>query len=237
MKIKHSISILALLVFSFSTYAQSVDEIIQKHIEARGGLDNIRKMQTSYSEGNIDAGGFKIPVKMWQKHNKAMKLEIEFQGMKGFQCMTDTGGWNFMPFGGQTKPEPSTKEDVKQAKSSLDIQGQLVDYKEKGNKVEFIGKDDFEGTEVYKLQIIDKEGNITTDYIDVNSYLTIKTDSKRKIEDKEIVNTTTYSNYQKVNGVMLPFSMESAGMGGGLKIEKIELNNPIDDKLFSMPEK
>ena len=217
--------------------AQTVDELVAKHTEAMGGKANLDKLKTLYLECEIDFGGMKIPIKMWRVDKKAMKLTIEVQGMSGNQVITDKDGWAFMPFQGQTKPEPSTAEDVKSAKSSLDISGDLVDYAAKGNAVTFLGKDEFEGTDVYKLQVVDKEGNITTEYLDATSYLLIKTESKRKIQDKEIDSKTIYGDFKKLDcGVTMPHSID-AGMGGALIVKKYEVNPVIDPKIFEMPAK
>ena len=56
---------------------------------------------------------------------------------------------------GQTKPEPTNEEALKSARSQLDIRGQLLDYKIKGSTVEYLGEDEDEGVEVYKIRLTD----------------------------------------------------------------------------------
>jgi hypothetical protein len=48
-----------------------------------------------------------------------------------------------------------------------DFDGPLVNYKEKGNKVEFIGMDEVEGTDTYKLVTMANggSGTLDTDYL------------------------------------------------------------------------
>ena len=236
MKIKTSIfAFFALFLLNSSSNAQTIDEIVAKHTEAMGGKDNLEKLKTVYLESEIDFGGMKIPVKMWRIDKKAMKVEFEVQGMKGTSVIMDTSGWVFMPFQGQTKPEPMTKEDVKMAKSELDLSGELVEYAAKGNKLELIGKDEYEGSEVYKIQVVDKEGNISTDFVDANSYYIIKKESKRKVQDKEITNTSVMGDFKKLeNGLVMPHSID-AGMGGSLIVKKYEINPKIDTSIFEMP--
>lgn len=236
MKIKTSLfAFLAIFLISNSSNAQTIDEIVAKHTEAMGGKENLDKLKSVYLESEINFGGMMIPVKMWRVDKKAMKVEFELQGMKGQNVVTDTSGWVFMPFQGQTKPEPMAKEDVKMSKSSLDLTGELVDYAAKGNKLEFLGKDEFEGTDVFKIQVVDKDGNISTDYVDVNTYYIIKTTSKRKIEDKEIESATIMSDFKKLdNGVVMPHSIDT-GMGGALIVKKYEINPKIDFSIFEMP--
>jgi hypothetical protein len=217
---------------AFSTLnAKTADEIINKHIEAIGGADAWRKVNSIRMEGNMKVQGADVNVVRTVLHQKGMRVDISFGGMNGYNIMTNTAGWNFMPFQGQTQPEPSTEEDIKEGQSDLDAQDELVDYKEKGTSVELAGKDDVEGTECFKLLVTFKSGKTETLFIDPKSYYTIRQVAKQKANGQEMEITTDFSNYQKLpEGIMVSMSMTQPF--GELNVTKVEVNIPVDETTF-----
>ena len=141
------------LLTTMAIFAQNVDEIVTKHIEALGGADKLRKINTSIMEGTMNVMGNDVSLKISQINNKGNRTDISVAGMDNYVIITPTGGYTFMPVQGMQTPEPMTAEDVKEAVDDLDIQGNLLDYKTKGHTVELLGTEDLEGTECYKLKI------------------------------------------------------------------------------------
>ena len=141
-----------------------------------------------------------------------------------------------MPFQGQTQAEPMTEEMVKKGADQYDAQGALVDYKEKGHNVEYLGKEDVDGTECHKLKINHKSGKEETFYLDPASYYVIKAVSKTNINGQEVEMTTAFSNYKKLpEGIVIPMSINmpmGPGMSADLTITKIEINKPVDEAKF-----
>jgi hypothetical protein len=229
---KQIFTILLLTFVSIAGYSQSADEIINNHIKAIGG-DKWNSLNTMYSEMSSDMGGMKIPIKIWQQHMKGMRVEFEVQGMTGIQVVTDKSGWSLMPFQGQTKPEPTNEEQLKSAKSQLDIRGQFVDYKSKGSFVEYLGEDEEDGVEVYKVKLTDKEKTETTYFIDKATYFIIKSITKANFQGKDIEMATKFSNYKEVNGLTIPHSVD--GQMGKMDFVKIDINPTIESIKFDMP--
>lgn len=223
---------LALVVAAFVTAtAQSADEIIQKHITAIGGADNWKKIQTLKLTCSVNANGTEIPVIKTNSQMKGMRIEFTVSGMTGYTIITDKAGWNYSPFGGQTKPEAIPEDMVKKSQSQLDIQGGLIDYKAKGNKVTYLGKDDVEGTDCYKLKIVYPSGIEETSYIDASNYYHIKSVTKVNVDGKEVEQSSNFSNYQKLpEGIFFPMSVDM-GMGN-MTVKSVEINKPVSDDLF-----
>ncbi len=192
---KHS-AILLLLFVSFGIFSQSLDEIVKKHIEAIGGKENWAKVKSLKMECSMKANGADVNIVIQQIDKKAMRQDISLMGMSGYNIITTTEGWNFMPFQGQTKVEPMTADDVKNSQEGLNLQDEFITYKDLGKKLEYIGKDDVDGTECFKLKMTDKAGQETTYYIDPSNYYTIKQNIKMKANGKEIDAATTYGNYK-----------------------------------------
>jgi len=148
---------------TFAAQAQNVDEIIQKHVTAIGGADNWKKINSMKTTAAINAGGMEIPVTIFSVNGKAERVDFTVNGITGYVILTTNAGWSYSPLQGQTKPEPMTAEEVKESQDQLDLAHELVDYKAKGNTVTYIGKDDVEGTECYKLKVVCKSGKEKND--------------------------------------------------------------------------
>jgi len=224
------LSILAVATFGF-TYAQTADEIVAKHVAAIGGADAWRKVNSMVTTGSIKINGADIGVVATVLNGKGSRQDLAVMGMNGYQIVTPTAGWNFMPFQGQKAPEPVTADDLKEAQDDLDAQGSLVDYKIKGHTIEYLGTDDVDGVDALKLKETLKSGKVVTIFMDPKTYYIIRTIAKQKANGKENDVTTNLSNYQKLpEGIMVPWSI---GLPfGELVISKVEINKPVDENIF-----
>jgi len=223
---------IALLVSASIVHAQTADEIITKHLAAIGGADNWKKVNSVKIEGVVKIqGGAEATVSQTILNGKGTRQDISFMGMNGYQFSTPTSGWSFMPFQGQAAPEAMTAEAVAEAASELDAQGSLVDYASKGHTVEYLGKDDVEGTECYKIKVNLKSGKPETHYIDTKSYLIIRTATTQKANGQEMEVVTNFSNYEKLpEGIVIP---KSLGLPfGEMNITKVTINGPVDESIF-----
>ncbi len=220
--------------------AQTADEIINKHLEARGGKDKIKAVQAERMTGKMVMGqGMEAPVTMEMARPNKMRIEFTIQGMTGIQAYDGASGWSVMPFMGKTDPEAMSSEEVKQAEDQADIDGPLVDYKEKGHQVEYVGKEDVEGTPAYKLKVTKKNGDVVNVYIDADSYMDIRETGKIKARGQEIESQTTYGDFKKVDGLVFPFSIEQKPQGAPagmvITISKVEVNPTVESSRFAMP--
>jgi hypothetical protein len=232
------ITLLFFLATGFAS-AQTVDEVITKHIAAMGGKEKLAALQTVKYTSSLDMQGMKIPIVLTIVNNKALRSDVTFQGMTQVSVMKDGAGWYISPFQGKTEPEKMNEEMLKQSQEQTDIAGPLFNYKEKGNTVELVGKEEMEGTEVFKIKIILKNGNTAYQFIDATSYLLLKEVRKQKLQDKEVESETLYSNYKMVEGVNFPFSIEIRNVGESagqvMTVESVEVNLKVDDSIFAMP--
>jgi outer membrane lipoprotein-sorting protein len=226
-----------------AVWAQTADEIIAKNLEAKGGLDKLKAVKTMRITGKMMVGpGMEAPVVIEMARPHKVRMEFVVQGMTGIQAFDGTAGWMVMPFMGKKDPEPMSADDLKQAEDQADMDGPLVDYKEKGNQVEYLGKGEIEGTPVHKLKVTKKNGDISTLYLDADSYLEIKAEGKTKVRGQEIEGETTFGDYKEVGGLVIAHSIQSkmkGGQGPGQTItfEKIEINPEVSASRFEMPAK
>lgn len=227
-------------LLSASAWAQTADEIIEKNIEAKGGREKIKAMNTVRMSGKMVMGqGMEAPFILEMSRPNKMRMEFTLQGMTGVQAYDGTTGWMVMPFMGKKDPEEMPADQVKGMADQADFDGVLMDYKDKGHQVEYAGKEDLEGTPVHKLKVTKKNGDVNTIYIDAETFLDLKVTGKTKVQGQEIEAETVLGDYKEVGGVIFPHSMEqkAAGMPGGMvmTIEKIEVNPEIAADRFMMP--
>lgn len=220
--------------------AQTLDEIIAKHNEALGGLAKIKAVQSIRTTGKmVLPQGIELPLVMYQKRPKAFRMEFSMQGMTGTQAYDGKNAWMVMPMMGKKDPEPMGADETDQMDEQAEFDGPLVDYKEKGHKVELVGKEQVEGADAHKLKVTLKSGNVRNIYLDAETYLQIKAESKRTVRGTEVESESYMSDYKEVDGMMMPFAIE-AGVKGNpqrqkIVIEKVEFNPVLSDTLFTMP--
>jgi outer membrane lipoprotein-sorting protein len=240
---KIALSLAALAMVAAPTMAQTVDEIVAKHIKALGGAEKLKSIQSKKFSGKFSGGGGpEIPFTVEQKRPDKVRLEFTFQGLKGVQAYDGKTGWSINEFGGKKDAELMGEEGMKAIQEQSDFDNDfLVDYAAKGHKVTLAGKEPIEGTDAYKLVINLKNGTTQTVYLDADEYLEIKSETKRVVRGTESEQETVSGDYKDVEGVMVPFSSEGGPKGSPssakqkVTVEKVEFNVPIDDSRFTMP--
>ena len=240
-KIKFGILVLAMIAGAVQVKAQAnadktrtstltADDIINRYIKAIGGKENLEKIRNIVMEGSLTVNGAEITVTVTQVKDKLMRQDISAMGMNGYDLLTDKEGWTFMPFQGMQKPEPKTADEVKESQSDLDITGALYDYAAKGNKVEYLGQEDVEGTSCNKIKVTLATGREQTFLLDSKSDLIVRLVDKRKVNGKEMELKSDFSDYKEVEGVKMPFSISQ--VFGTILFSSIKVNQTIDDKLY-----
>ena len=227
------------LLSSLAIQAQGVDDIIAKHIEAIGGKDKVSGLRSIYKEEAVSVMGNEAPSTTYIVDGKGFKSEVEFGGQKIIQCFTDNGAWGLNPMAGQSSPEAYPADVAKMSKGQFDLSGALYNYAAKGNKVELLGNEDVNGTSCYKIKVVSPENVETTYFIDSKTYYGVKRIAKINMQGQEAEAGITFSDFRKTDyGYVLPFAMEMTlpqGFNLTTVTKKVEINKPIDPKIFEMP--
>jgi hypothetical protein len=230
MKLPKAILTLFILLLFSKAYTQTADEIVDNYIKAIGGKDAWKKINTVKQDAILDVNGTEINMQFITDHEKGSKQTIFFSGMSGYTIYTPSAGYKFYPWQGHVKPEAITPEALKENEDNFDAQGPLIDYKEKGHTVEYVGMDDFEGTDCYKIKLTEKSGKIITYYIDPSNYFVIHSVTITKANGQENESKADFSNYQKLpEGIWIPMNISQ---GNTVKIKKTEINVPVDESVF-----
>ncbi len=119
---------------------ETVDEIIAKNIEARGGRAALDAAEAFRMTGKMTMGpDMEAPLTVEKKRPMKMRFEFQLQEMTGIQAYDGARGWTVMPFIGKPDPELMTGADLEGAAETADFDGPLIDYAKKGHTVELMG--------------------------------------------------------------------------------------------------
>lgn len=222
---------LPIVLLSLNIQAQTADEIIEKYINAIGGKEKWKQVKSMKVNGFIEVQGIKINFTQQAIHNVGVRVDAEFQGQKIIDITTPTKGWSQNPFGGRSSLQPISEEELKQKLDELDIQDEFIDYAAKGSAVDFLGKDEEDGNEFYKVKMITKNNNESVYFFDVNTSLIYKEEKTVKQQGQEMKMVTKVFDYKTIPfGIKIPHKSEQ--MGQILVTDKIEVNTTIDENIF-----
>lgn len=234
------LGIVALALFAMPVSAQTAEEIIAKYVKTIGGAERLEAIKTLRRTGKFTGGGgFEAVLIQEKKRPQMAREEFSIQGMTGVTAYDGTTGWKIEPWQGKKDAEPLGEEELKQIQESADFDGPLVNYQQKGNKVEFVGAEPVEGTDAFKLKVTLKNGDLRYYFMDTDYYVPIKIEYKMIVRGAEREFETSLGDYKEVAGVYMPHSVESGAKGSPNKsqvtFEKIEANVALDDSRFKRP--
>ena len=229
------------LLLALPAAAQSVDDILAQYLVARGGLDKIKAIQSERVTGTISFGpGAEGPFTVERARPLKMHMEFNLNGQVVIRVYDGKStGWTYNPFVPNAAVQPMAEADLRNIFEEADFDGPFVDYKSKGNQIEFAGKEDVEEKPAYKLKLTNRNGDVSYFFFDASTHLVLKWQGNRKLGDKDVPWVSFFRDFREVNGLKYPFLIESAEVGGEdiqrITAERIEVNVPIDEVRFGKP--
>src|SRR5215510_11349606 len=140
---KVMLAITLLLLSAIGAMSQTADEIVAKYIKTVGGMEKIEAVKSIRRSGKVIAGGgFEIPLVEENKRPNLVRQDITIQGLVGTSAYDGKTGWKIQPWQGKKDAETMGEGELKGIIDDSDFDGPLVNYKAKGNKVEFVGMDE-----------------------------------------------------------------------------------------------
>ena len=236
-----SAALIAPEVFAQDKSQPTVDELVAKNIEAKGGAAALRDLQTLRLTGKLLVQGGQIQYAYLQikKRPEDVRTEASLQGMTQIEAYDGKEGWRVSPFFGRKDPERISADDVKPLMEEAEIDGPLVDWKAKGSTIQYLGTEDVDGTPAHKLKVVRKNGDVSFVYLDPDHFLEIRILTERTRHGAQEEEETDLGDYEKAGGVFVPTSIEFGRKGAPDKqkivIDKVEANAPVDDTIFQSP--
>lgn len=231
-----------LLLAATQAFAYTADELAAKNVAAKGGADKLDAIHSLKLTGKLLVNGdtLQLGYATMVARPASIRFEGTLQGLTLVQAYDGTQGWKINPFQGRKDPEKMSADDAKElAENAADFAGALVDYKAKGYKLDYLGTEDVDGTDAYKLRVTRPNGDISYVYLDPDYFLEIRTVDRRIQHGVPKETVTDYGDYEKVDGVYFAFSQVSGEKGSSdrqkVQVEKAEANTLSDDNLFRFP--
>ncbi|MGA8152020.1 MAG: hypothetical protein WB952_13795 [Terriglobales bacterium] len=230
-----------LCCFSLVASSQTADELINKNIQAKGGMDKIKAIKTVRMTGKtVFPGGFVAVSTQENARPDQVRETITLQGMTGVQAYDGSTGWQIQPFGGKKDPQLLGEDDLRDLLIDSDFDGSLVNYQAKGNTVEYLGHDIVDGDDALRLKVTLKNGDIIYYYLDPDTYLEIRKETQEFIRGSVRENASEMGSYKSVDGVMFPFSISVGPKNDptswqATTFDKIEANIPLENSEFAVP--
>ena len=219
----------------------TVDALVTKNIEAKGGATALAAMKSVRVTGKllVNEGKIQLTYLQTRKRPGEVRTESTLQGMTLIQAYDGKEGWKVSPFQGRKDPEKMTSDDCKSLIEDAEIGGPLVDWREQGSTVTYLGTEDVDGTLAHKLKVVRKNGDVNFVFLDPDYFLEIRILSQRVEQGAQIEVETDLGDYEKIGGVFIPFSIESGPKNSPDKqkivLDKAEANVPVDDATFRLP--
>jgi len=238
---RHAVIVVAAVwCMSIFAPAQTAEELVRKNIEARGGMDKIKAIHSLRITGTLNGGGgFTAVVGQESQRPNLVRQTFSLQGMTAITAYDGAAGWQIQPFGGHKDPALLGEDQLRGLLRDADFDGPLVDYKEKGNTVEYLGHDTVDGDDALRLKVTLKDGDIVYYYLDPDTFLEIREEVQEFIRGAIHESVSEMGSYKPVAGVMYPFSIAQGSRSNPdaqtTNIEKIDVNVSIPPGDFAVP--
>lgn len=236
-----STALIAAKGFAQDKNQPTVDELVSKNIEAKGGADALHALQSLRLSGKllVNEGQIELAYLQTKERPGELRTEATLQGMTQVEAYDGKEGWKISPFQGRKDPEKMSTDDLKPLMEDAEIDGPLVDWKAKGSTVDYLGTEEVDGTLAHKLKVVRKNGDVSFVYLDPDHFLEIRVLTGRVKHGAYEEVETDLGDYEKTAGVFVPTSIESGRKGDPDKqkilIDKVEANVPVDEATFHFP--
>lgn len=216
----------------------SVDELVAKHLAARGGLEKLQSVNTMRLQGTMNIQGMDMPLTVLSKRPNKMRQEMTMQGQTVIQAYDGQTVWAINPMMGSTTPQAIQGPPADAVKSQSLFDGPLVGYKDRGDTLEVVGPADVAGARTWKLKLTRQDGKAMYIYLDADTGLEKQWSATMEQGGMTMEIDTIMSDHQPVDGIQVARTMRTLVGGqamGALTVSSVEFNVPIEDAVFSMP--
>lgn len=223
----------------------TVDQIVEKNVAARGGLDAWRKVQTMVWVGHLQTSSpteSAPPFELQMKRPDKTRFEVTVEGEKSIRAFDGKQGWRLRPpRGGKAELTPYSAEEVLYARDAPGIEGPLIDHQARGIGVELDGTDTIEQRNAYRLTVKLPSGTARHVWVDAETFLEVRYDRQSRSAGRAATVFVYYRDYKTVEGLRIPMAIDTLspdGRGGNrMTIDRVLVNPPLEDSQFAWPAK
>ncbi len=233
-----SAALLLSAVFSPSpAAAMTVDEVIAKHVEARGGLDAWARIDSLKATGSFTAFSKISPFTLHRDRDEKYHLDHVLDDKRVTIGYDGETAWWINPWYEVPWAQKMTGQDLKVFMQEVDFASPFLHYQDKGYQVELLGEGDLDGQKALKVQLTRPDASVETWYLDPETFLELGYDAEGSDFGEPAPQRAFIEDFRRVDGVMIPHFIEKQWYTRDriMEIDKIETNLEIDDALFHMP--
>jgi len=233
--------IMVIAILSIVGNAQSVDEIVNGYLKAIGAK-NLKAIKTIEAKSNmVDNRGMEMQLTIWLKRPNLVKSEILIGTQKVIQAYDGKTAWVIAPQSGSLDPRVLPEGQALQIKDTFEmIEDSLMDYKEKGHTIEFLGKEEADGKTFFKLKLTKKSKRESTLFFDTETFLLNQISLMQKRGETESPMDIIFEDYRDVAGAKISHKVSTFVNSRNIwnmTSEYFKPNIKIDDAIFRMPKK
>lgn len=235
---KHIYILSLLLCCSFlSSYSQTAESIIEKHIEAHGGIENWEAIENMKITGQFTSFSLTKDFTTILSRPNSLYSEFYMGVHKVIIGYNGEMGWTLDPWFEIPYPRSVNAVEENVMIQKAEFATTLFHYKEIGYKAEFKGKISVEGEEVFHVELTKPNGQIDTWYLNSETYLEYISKSTWSDFGGPCEQESFYSDFRKVGDITIPFVIERefASRIREISIEKVEFNLKLDKEIFEVP--
>ena len=227
-------------------FAQTADEVIEKHLAALGGREALGKITSRTMTGTIAlstpagevTGTIQVFGKAPNKSRSLIKVDLSQFGVGELvvdQRFDGTAGYVLDSMNGNRDVTGNQLDNMRNAAFPTPY----LTYKEHGSKVELLGKEKLGDRDVYVLQLTPKSGSASKQYFDAETYMLLKTLTTVNVPQlgRDVEQTGEFADYRAVDGIKLAHTVKSTNpvQAFTITVTSVEHNKAIDDASFVKP--
>jgi hypothetical protein len=215
--------------------AQTVDEIVERNLEALGGRIALDRVQSVRTTSRMVLPGSEARIVVYSKRPNLLRQELRIAGQTVVQAFDGSTGWTVNRLLGVSTPTLLTGPDLDALRQQATWEGVLTSARSRGDRIELVGRSFVNGRQAFHLRVtsVDHQRHQEV-YVDVETGLEIRTvhDTSAGRFEQDL------SSYQTVDGIRIPFSIKTSLAGrpaGEIVVTKVEINVDVDAALFARP--
>lgn len=235
-----AVASLALAVAVSAEEGASLEQIISRYVDARGGSERWTEIESIELEGIYAAFSDHEPFTLLRSPGNLYRLDFKILGGDAVRARDAEGPWWLHPL---LQPQAGrlTEEPYKSQVERESLFGPLLlDYANKGATVELVGPGDIEGIPVFELAVSLPGGQKESWFLDAESYLEVAVDSQ--VNDytqspEPMRQRAFFDDFREVEGLMIPFRLdyEFGHRLESMTVEKAVVDGDVDRSRFEAP--
>jgi hypothetical protein len=223
-------------------------DIVKKNMIAHGGYSNIKNIKSLKMTLTLSGNDMSLTMKIYEIAPDKIRREVEYQNQKMITVINGKEGWGSNPETGKNEKIPADQIESIRHELMQPVEfffSPIMSFRDKKMKMELIDKQKINEQEYYILKVTNTDtanadimgSDVMNIWINASTFLEEKFETKMPVMGKTVPTYFLMKNFKKVENLTIPFLMESYMEDKQFsknEINSLEINKPIDEKLFKM---